>query len=939
VFDLVFRLVYSWNLFSAVLAGFAISCSFVIQACFVVARGVFDEWYYSEAIGATLWLPIVNVLMSWLIDEAVDLLADTVSASAWEGIWGLPGGSTTVHNRRAQFVYLTIGNGTRPAMLRFRALFAAVLAALLVPTQKAPVFGTNSLNLGDEDMEATTASKDTQKKKQKKKMTTKTKKQVEPLFRIPTAIALAVDIIFILGLFVFPIAYMLWSRFGVYRYSSFLSSISTILFLIGLTMPCIYAVLHLVVFCWPRAACLFAFACGEDVAEVISAPYTLPLLNRAIVAEPVSCGCCCRCCVGCIERDEEDAWGMASNEWNGTGRMDWDSSNDTMEAARPPFRRLHASAQTLREWDLARVDVCGIHPEHVRRLAETTKGKLDPGPQDVGVFVHVGHLCGHAFHLCWHRFVTKCYKHRHNTKNHVGWNDKIKHHVSRVVHTHVLSRHSVVRRCARHPKHFVYNWVTFMCRCGMRRESPGGRQTFCLIRLALILVFIALAFLSHVLFHTLPGVVAFQLSSGAISLMLGLTLYFFAHPLIGRSFVAVIVVQQIFLMGLSSQMPKLMNVPLHVGDPAQNGTIDTSHAGATYTQIVRRPNGTTLSNTTTSWPAPAFDHFPVCSLAFDPRRLMSPIDAAALAVLVYNDDGGKAEATAAWRGGPLADVVQTRFVQQAELLNATTRGKTRAGGTKSRLRWASWKFADAKIVAYSLAGTTTILDALIDASYYSLQSTLRLSGFLVPFHVVLPVEVMQTLIEILTARNAFLPSEFLDVLDDVKASQAAHTREDGWSHVIVGHSLGGAYANVIAARAGALSFALSPPGLYFGTKKMGLHSLRDLTSYLVSVIPEFDLVPEADGQFGTIAHVPCTVSDTLNGVSKAIECHGSARTLSMLVLGCGDRQYPRRQWEIVAYPNSAEKRKVYLQAGDSAGKGGAAGFGGSVVPPKGWAGS
>ena len=133
--------------------------------------------------------------------------------------------------------------------------------------------------------------------------------------------------------------------------------------------------------------------------------------------------------------------------------------------------------------------------------------------------------------------------------------------------------------------------------------------------------------------------------------------------------------------------------------------------------------------------------------------------------------------------------------------------------------------------------------------------------------------------------------------------------------------------------------ALSPPGLYFGTKKMGLHSLRDLTSYLVSVIPEFDLVPEADGQFGTIAHVPCTVSDTLNGVSKAIECHGSARTLSMLVLGCGDRQYPRRQWEIVAYPNSAEKRKVYLQAGDSAGKGGAAGFGGSVVPPKGWAGS
>ena len=298
VFDLMFRLVYSWNLFSGVLAGFAISCSFVIQACFVVARGVFDDWYYSEAIAATLWLPFVNVLTSWLIDEAVDLLADTVSASAWEGIWGLPGGSTTVHNRRAQFVYLTNGNGTRPSMLRFRAMLAAVLAALLVPTQDAP------------DFEET-------------KVVTKGKNEAEPLFRIPTAIALVVDLIFILGLLIFPLVYMVWARFGENRYSSYLSSLSTILFLIGLTMPCIYAVLHLIVFCWPRAACLFAFTCGEDVAEVIFAPYALPLMNRAVIAAPVSCGFCCSWCVGCIERpDDEYAHGLTHrNDSNDKSRV------------------------------------------------------------------------------------------------------------------------------------------------------------------------------------------------------------------------------------------------------------------------------------------------------------------------------------------------------------------------------------------------------------------------------------------------------------------------------------------------------------------------------------------------------------------------------------------------------------------------------------------
>ena len=101
--------------------------------------GVFDNFFYHEAIAATLLLPVVNIIISWICDECIDLLCDTFSSSAWEGLAGFSEEtSVSVKSKRAQFVYMTAGHGERPIMLRFRAALAAILTAILVPVQRNP---------------------------------------------------------------------------------------------------------------------------------------------------------------------------------------------------------------------------------------------------------------------------------------------------------------------------------------------------------------------------------------------------------------------------------------------------------------------------------------------------------------------------------------------------------------------------------------------------------------------------------------------------------------------------------------------------------------------------------------------------------------------------------------------------------------------------------
>jgi hypothetical protein len=120
-----FRLLYAYAFFQAFLFGFAISVSIVLNSSFVSTRSL----YWHDTIGdSVLWIfltPLVNLVFAWLLDEALDVLLDTVSHSPWFSLDPL------VVNERQKFVYLSTG-GSRPVLLNLRANATALLCAAFV---------------------------------------------------------------------------------------------------------------------------------------------------------------------------------------------------------------------------------------------------------------------------------------------------------------------------------------------------------------------------------------------------------------------------------------------------------------------------------------------------------------------------------------------------------------------------------------------------------------------------------------------------------------------------------------------------------------------------------------------------------------------------------------------------------------------------------------
>jgi hypothetical protein len=267
---------------------------------------------------------------------------------------------------------------------------------------------------------------------------------------------------------------------------------------------------------------------------------------------------------------------------------------------------------------------------------------------------------------------------------------------------------------------------------------------------------------------------------------------------------------------------------------------------------------------------------------------MGVLDAAFLANSVYLEDGGAAAAEEVFAGGVLHDGVLTRLQNQGE--------------NRSLIRWSRWDFEGVNLTAFVVRGTSNSFDALQDISYYSIASSLKVVlAPLLPIAPLLPVEFVQELIANMT-NPSFAPTEYRELLAELKTvrdgqrRRAAHQGEPGGETMIIGHSLGGAYASIVGSLAEVPTFLLSPPGLYYGVKKFGIRNTEQLYGSISSVIPDNDPVPKADVQVGSVQNIPCTAE--LTGIGSSIMCHSVSRTLAMLAMACPDTAHPGRVWSI-----------------------------------------
>ena len=161
---------------------------------------------------------------------------------------------------------------------------------------------------------------------------------------------------------------------------------------------------------------------------------------------------------------------------------------------------------------------------------------------------------------------------------------------------------------------------------------------------------------------------------------------------------------------------------------------------------------------------------------------------------------------------------------------------------------------------------------------------------------------------------------------------ATHPKTE-YTTIIAGHSLGGAYANILAALLEIPSVTFSPPGLEYVSRSVGIDSkqLSLARSYVLSILPEHDLVTKVDVQIGTRVDIPCTALDGGSGsAASTAQCHTPMRTLTTLIMACPDIHVNRR-WSLKEkfYGKNLEDREVWYLGGPEKEKD-------SVAWPNGW---
>ena len=156
----------------------------------------------------------------------------------------------------------------------------------------------------------------------------------------------------------------------------------------------------------------------------------------------------------------------------------------------------------------------------------------------------------------------------------------------------------------------------------------------------------------------------------------------------------------------------------------------------------------------------------------------------------------------------------------------------------------------------------------------------------------------------MVAGAGFSPSSssFWDpVVDHINANTKARATDI----VVVGHSLGGGLAKIVAAITDLPAFSMSGPGLFYTRCVVVAVSvrlcvcdalaaslpdprrgkadltLRTLDGHVTNVVPRNDIIPKIDRQTGLIQQVECDAE-------SARLCHSSSRTIMTLVRACGD---------------------------------------------------
>ena len=905
-----FRLIYVYAFSQAFLFGFAISVSIVLNSSFVTTRAFYWKDTKSTAIVWIFLTPLINIIFAWLLDEALDVMMDTLKHSPWVALDPL------IMNDRQKYVYLSTG-GHRPVLLNLRASGTALLCAMFVwPSNECNYElqgkeiqeiiqeenekneemedgddGNDGNNGNENEARAISSSSSSSSSSNNKKVMS----EIEPLFVPPDWIIFIVEFVFWSCFVIFPMVFAYYRGFS-YNFTSIQSGLLVSVFIVALITCPFYAGMHLLVYCWPRAARIDAFLRGRSTAEFLWYPYFTNLRNVPVIGPP-SLGTkaeemerdfslpfsrSARIDLLNQEQDDEENNNNNNNNNNSNALFSVDprfvkQDNESVrnhEIRTRSILRMNVAGtsdlygkrdvvyRSLDAWDRNRVNPIVLHAMEIEKYKKDQEVAAaiqleEYQQQGKPSTVSTSHLRRRSG-IIRSTVITKDLK-----TGKLKAPKLSKSLISEIMCITAAANmdeslnsfdtlgavaapgHLMWYKCLRYPVYKMLHSCSldvFLVRvCCSKSQVQTEKKCYCFPKTcsnnwALLIVFFLYALIIGLSFVP-GGAVVTQFAMAMVTAVFGYYLWQVMPAIIGRSFYAILLFQVIWQGSLS--------VGAGLFKPERDGA-DTQHVqDSGKAKPKRRHLDETIqadyykfthfgigNSTDGGWPSPKWINLPICSSkwGYNKGAEVTILDAAFLANSIYEPDGGVLAATEVFRGGPLEDGVQTKFVRQfGGPPNNGPRKKD-----KSMIQWSRWDFNTSNTTVFVVRGTSNLIDALQDLSYYSIASSLKVVlQAILPIQYILPPIFIQKLIEF-CVNDAFKPIEYDALLKEVKEvrnglrKKPSRSGEKGGQVLIVGHSLGGAYAQIVGALGEIQTMSLSPPGLFYGIKKFGINNISQV---------------------------------------------------------------------------------------------------------------
>ncbi len=251
--------------------------------------------------------------------------------------------------------------------------------------------------------------------------------------------------------------------------------------------------------------------------------------------------------------------------------------------------------------------------------------------------------------------------------------------------------------------------------------------------------------------------------------------------------------------------------------------------------------------------------YPLCSQNYEG---LSSIDLGLLATLAYVP-GADMESS-------LLSMFNNTNLQNVSLI---------AHATTHTINYLHARFRDVgstkqQVDVVAIRGTSNDEEAFADTYLFSSITTMQAINFWLPLLQVLPKAFVQAVIDFIALGPIAGPQPFKWTDEYVSG-----LKSEGLNPIITGHSLGGAIGQIVSAKNAAPGLFFSPTGMKYTSRRFGI-SLMDLETYVTTVVPIKDAVPNVDTQHGSVNYIDC--------VSGVAGCHSLERTVCSLYAHCGD---------------------------------------------------